>query len=654
MKPTGTSESKSWKYLVFLSLVFLTIFQLVSDFIESVYTFGLLGTDIPPEMVSVVLFFTPLTLLFVRRAPSLRVGLILAADAALLRALAIVLPPAGKMLAGGLGVGVMLVLLPILVANTRRSTPLNGTSFGAGLTLSLTFSILLRTLGAGSDISTLFPSIGWVLCALLLGATFLLLRVKVEPGQDEAQKSVPFSNTLGLSIGFLGALLVLYFGFVSPAVLARWSGVDYRLILLTLAAALSLYFLLQANAAIQKVTRGQVLLWNALFILSGTLSIWINQTVFPADSSAYPLYQAQTTWIEQIPLFLMLLLSPVVLLDFGLVSAELAERRPSMRQLAGGFGLAALLFLLIVLAQVFTTVYDYIPVIGPWFRDRFWLVFLAAGLSLGLPIWLVKTHSVPEKSPLLRIIFFPILLSCMLLAVVVSVVAESAPETPQQPTSLRVLTYNLQQGYDEAGRRAYLEQLAVIRSFNPDIVGLQETDTARFSGGNGDLVRMIAQGLNMYTYYGPKTVAGTFGIALLSRYPLENPQTFYMYSIGEQTAAISAEIEVNGTRYNVVVTHLGNGGPIIQQEQVLEGLQGMENVIAMGDFNFRPDTEQYALSRQTYESAWELAGPAFTPGLDTTDLIDHVFVSPGVNVSSAEYILSPVSDHPGLVVEILP
>lgn len=654
MKSTGTTESKSWKFIVFLSLVFLTFFQLVSDFIESVYTFGLLGTDIPPEMVSVLLFFTPLTLLFVRRTPSLRVGLILAADAALLRALEIVLPPAGKMLAGGLGVGVMLVLLPILLVNTRRSSGLNGTSMSTGLVLSLAFSILLRTLGAGSDISTLFPSIGWVLCALLLGSTVILLRAKDKPAQEEPEKPVPFGTTLSLSIGFLGAQLVLYFGFISPAVLARWSGVDIRLIMLTLAVALSLYFLLQANGAFVKVSRGQVLLWNALFLLSGTGAILVHQTAFPMDSTAFPLYQAQTTWIEQIPLFLMLILSPVVLLDFNWLAEAFAERRPPIRQLAGGFGLAALLFLLIVLAQVFTTVYDYIPVIGPWFRDRFWLVFLAAGLGLGLPVLGVKPHTGTKTNPLIRAIFFPILLSCMLLAVVVSVVAEPAPETPQQPSSLRVLTYNLQQGYTENGRRAYLEQLAVIRSFNPDIVGLQETDTARFSGGNGDLVRTIAQGLNMYSYYGPKTVAGTFGIALLSRYPIENPQTFYMYSVGEQTAAILAQIEVNGTRYNVVVTHLGNGGPIIQQEQVLAALDGKDNLIAMGDFNFRPDTEQYGLTRQTYDSAWELAGPAFTPGLDTTDLIDHVFVTPGINVSSAEYILSPISDHPGLVVDILP
>ena len=127
-----------------------------------------------------------------------------------------------------------------------------------------------------------------------------------------------------------------------------------------------------------------------------------------------------------------------------------------------------------------------------------------------------------------------------------------------------------------------------------------------------------------------------------------------MYSIGEQTAAISADVVVGGARYHVLVTHLGNGGPIIQQQQVLGELVGRQNVIAMGDFNFRPSTEQFALTTQSLESAWVLAGSPLTTGLDPERLIDHVFVSPGVKVSSAEYIVSPVSDHPGLLVEIAP
>ena len=161
---------------------------------------------------------------------------------------------------------------------------------------------------------------------------------------------------------------------------------------------------------------------------------------------------------------------------------------------------------------------------------------------------------------------------------------------------MRVLTYNIQQGYSTDGRRAYAGQLEVIRSLKPDLVGLQESDVARFSGGNADIVRTFSEGLGMYAYYGPKTVTGTFGIALLSRYPLQNPRTFFMYSAGEQTAAIQAEITVNGKTYQILVTHLGNDGPIIQQQQVLARLTGLQNVIAMGDFNFDQTTEQYALT----------------------------------------------------------
>jgi len=94
----------------------------------------------------------------------------------------------------------------------------------------------------------------------------------------------------------------------------------------------------------------------------------INQVIAPVDSQAFPIYQPVVPWAGQIPLFMLILLSPVILIDFILLSVEFTRRRPSSRQLAGGFAIAALVFLIFVLAQVFTTVYDYIPVIGPWFR----------------------------------------------------------------------------------------------------------------------------------------------------------------------------------------------------------------------------------------------------------------------------------------------
>ena len=654
MESTAALSARSWKFTLFFSLTFLIFFQLTSDFIESIYTFGLLGTDIPPEIVSIVLFFSPLALLFFRRRLPLRAALVLVAVTALLRGMEVVLDPGGKMLTSGLGMGVLLVAFPILLSHLTRKAPVSALEMGAGLASALAISVLLRTLGAGSDLSLLLPWISWLLCALLIGLAVVLMReeIRSEPG-EETVKPV-FCPTAALSSGFLGALLILYFAFTSPTVLSRWSGVDYRLILLTIGIAWSIFIALLTGDRIRQVSRPLLAGWNVVFLLAGTTAILINQVRFPADADSFPLYQPGLPWAAQIPLFILLLLSPVILLDFILVASEFAQLRPSTRQLAGGFTIAALAFLVIVLAQVFTTVYDYIPVVGPGFRDRFWLVFLLASLTLTVPLFWARQRAIPRRQPVQRQLFFPLVVTALVLSIVSAVLTEPKPEATRKPATLRVVTYNLQQGYDQGGQRAYLQQLEVIRSLQPDLVGLQESDVSRFSGGNADLVRTLARGLNMYAYYGPKTVTGTFGIALLSRYPLKNPHTFFMFSVGEQTAAITAEVTVNNVPYHILVTHLGNDGPIIQQQQVLQELVGKQNIIAMGDFNFRPATEQYALTTQVLDNAWELAGSPLTAGLDPERLIDHIFVAPGTKVKSAEYIVLPVSDHPGLLVEIVP
>ena len=217
-----------------------------------------------------------------------------------------------------------------------------------------------------------------------------------------------------------------------------------------------------------------------------------------------------------------------------------------------------------------------------------------------------------------------------------------------------MLTYNIQQGYDAAGLKNYDGQLALIQQLNPDVIGLQESDTSRIANGNSDVVRYFADHLGMYSYYGPQTVLGTFGIALLSRYPIENPRTFYMVSEGEQTATIVAEITANGKTYHVMVTHLGNGGPLPQLEDILSTLGDQQNIVLMGDFNFRPTTEQYRQATAVLDDAWIRAGSPTPIGAEwnADRRIDHVFVSSGVEVADAQYILAPLSDHPALVVDV--
>ncbi|MCJ7550738.1 MAG: endonuclease/exonuclease/phosphatase family protein [Anaerolineae bacterium] len=222
--------------------------------------------------------------------------------------------------------------------------------------------------------------------------------------------------------------------------------------------------------------------------------------------------------------------------------------------------------------------------------------------------------------------------------------------------TVTILTYNIQQGYSEDGQKDADGQLALMRAVNADIIGLQESDTNRIAGGNADLVRYYADALDMYAYYGPTTVAGTFGIALLSKAPIENPRTFYMVSEGEQTATIEAQITVDGTAYNVFVTHLGNDGPIIQQKAVLEVVTGKENVILMGDFNFRPDSEQYALATSVLDDAWlrRWPGGSDDTGARPEKRIDHFFITPDLSVGDVRYIDSPASDHPAVTLVLQP
>jgi endonuclease/exonuclease/phosphatase family metal-dependent hydrolase len=116
----------------------------------------------------------------------------------------------------------------------------------------------------------------------------------------------------------------------------------------------------------------------------------------------------------------------------------------------------------------------------------------------------------------------------------------------------------------------------------------------------------------------------------------------------EQTATIEAQISVGSETLHVFVTHLGNGGPMVQQEAILSEVEGQENVILLGDFNFNPDSDQYRLTTELLDDSWALQWPAAdkrTAGFNGKG-IDHIFVSPGTRVSDAQYLPDAESDHP--------
>ncbi len=658
MKPAYQTRDE-WQLITLYSILFLFFFQLIAIFVEAIYSFGLMGTSIPKEIVSVFFFFSPLILLILGKRIS-GVGMLLLGELALLsRVVTPLLEPRSKMLISGLGVGCFLVLFPILLWYLGWQKRLSSAyHLGFGLIVGVALSALFRAWGSGSDLSThgWFQVIGWALA--IVAAVFLWRMfpiVKSGEIKKNANPSLGFMRLVGLCLGIMGVFVLLYFVFTSPNVIVRWVEGNYPAILASLAAGMILFsaiFSLKPDwlAAPKPVV---LLIWNLLFIIALTFTILAYQIGFPPTPDAYPLYEPAKPFWADFALYSMLLLSPIILLDFILYAREVIYANPRPRQLGGGFLVASFFLLVMVLSHVFTTVYDYIPLIGPLFRDKFWLVHLVAGVVAGSPILLITSGN--QKRILPRPVFVMVVTGVYLAAVLGVLLTAPKPQTSAQAgNTLRVMTYNIQQGYNESGEKNFDGQLKLIMSQNPDILGLQESDTNRIAGGNSDVVRYFADRLNMYSYYGPKTVTGTFGIALLSRYPIENPRTFFMYSEGEQTATIIANIRVGDKLFNLFVTHLGNSGPIVQQEALLKEVDGLENVIAMGDFNFRPNSEQYRLTTATLDDAWMLK---WSTGIDDqgynpTDRIDHVFVSPGTDIQEARYLTRPESDHPALVVEI--
>lgn len=625
----------------------------LTAFVEATYIFGLLGTDIPPEIAFVLFLLSPFLLLILPRLVDNRVFRLAAGGLGLVCwVIGIPLGMRLHLLFSGLSCGLFLFYFAARIRQDRAS-------LSAGIGGGALLSILFRTVRSGN----LFLEDGCSLaaCALLSAAAIALLvfsRADSAPEPETGTRARASLRSIGMSVGLFGALALLYFGFTSPVVMARWMGSEYPAVVVVEAGALVLFMgaWLCLPCFRAGLSPGVLAAWNLLFVAALAAALRIQQPWLGAGAG-FPVFQREPGALGRTLFWIMLVLHPVIYADFALLARALHAERPSPRGLVRGFAVGSLFLLLLIFSQVFTTVYDYIPVIGPWFRDRFWLVMSVPGAVLTLSVLLIKSPS-SEDTGTRRLAWTLGMAAAAVGAVLTAGLTAAHPAPAEEASRLRILTYNIQQGCGRTGEKSVRQQMELMRGLEPDIIGLQETDTARAAGGNSDIVRFLADGLGMYSYYGPSPVSGTFGEALLSRYPIAKAHTFFMPSRGEQTAAIEAEIVVGGKPFRVIVTHLDNDGALPQQRLIIGSAVGAMAVgataVVMGDFNFDPSTEQYKETVAVLHDAWT-AGAERTaePGAPDLDRrIDHIFASPDIRVSIARYLPRGLSDHPAMFAEI--
>ncbi len=688
--------SKYYSELILISILFLFFFQLISDFIESIYALNLIEVELNENIAAALFLLSPIILLvpiFKKSFPNK--GLVIIGEIMVIcRILEPLFNTQIRMILTGIGVFCFMLFFPaFLQSKSKGNEEKNSLLIGVELSIGLGMLILFRTLGSTFDLTFhfWFLWIGWILAAI---AAIMLINF-LNPDRitkifgEEVSSSINAPNQekkgskwkiLGLSFGITSILVLIYFAFSSPVVISRWTEGNYTAITIITIIAITAFIFLVAFKPdiINKITFRGILIWNGLFVLMLVLTIGVHQIPFLFISS-YPTYAPTTTIFHHIPLYIMLILSPIILIDFTLLTRELFRSKPSIRKIGGSFFITSIYLLLMIFSAVFTIVWDYIPYVGTFFRDMIWFVFLIVGLVIALPILLVRKDSLlftkHSRNNFKGKLKISGLIGIMCIGTIIGVIVLEMPDKEGDiDNPIRILSYNIQQGYDENGDKNFEGQYEVIKNANASIIGLQESDTCRISGGNADIVRYINNRLKYYSYFGPKTVTGTYGLALLSKYPIKSAKTFYMESEGEQTATIEAQITIGAIIYNVFITHLGNfidpnvspfdRSHIIQQEQILERIGAKTNVILMGDFNFEPDTEHYNITiAHPLDDCWEIANSTSIGSVPNdwetrlpVERIDQMFISPDLTALSSyievTYFGGTAADHPALLTSI--
>ncbi|MDX1435895.1 MAG: endonuclease/exonuclease/phosphatase family protein [Anaerolineales bacterium] len=289
----------------------------------------------------------------------------------------------------------------------------------------------------------------------------------------------------------------------------------------------------------------------------------------------------------------------------------------------------------------------------------------AAALIFALSAWGAARKALPEDQPApmpyslawlgVLLLAFPALLW----------LRWDTPQSAQAPgggTPLKVMTYNIHQGYSAGGRMELEAQAREMENAGADIIALQEVSRGNLINGSSDTIEWLSQRLGMPYVFGP-TMDPLWGNAVLSRYPITS---FSLHELSPddlliRRGYIDAEIEAGGGPLRVLATHYhhpedGSDIRVIQSQEILEGWNGSPRTIFLGDLNARPDApEMVMLSEAGFTDTLVGVSPPASYtwySADPYQQIDYIWVTPDISFRDAFVPGLTASDHRPVVVEV--
>ena len=530
-------------------------------------------------------------------------------------------------------VALFLIFLSAVIGHSRAADGSQGPHrLAGGVILGMALDTLIKGAAGTLDLSW-HPAIGAAVVVLTLVALTLWL-IAVEPmPMRTAPSDVSWSHALPLvglgSFFLIQALVALNQGWV-----AQLSGIPST----TAFAVLLVGVLAMAAGAGMAFARPSLHRWPVAALAALLVFLAVPRTV---ELSAY------------LPVVL-LLIQFTLGWGLGLIALRGVEpRRTGLGRTTVAVSLGMLLYLL--LAFVYYVSFDIaLPLQRGWVVPLASLVYAACmiGAARG-PAGRVAERELTAVSAAGGLAAVGIVIALLL--------PTAAPSG--QPSSGRVMTFNIHSAFNRDGRLDPEAIARVIAARDPDVVALQEVSRGWLIDGSVDLVDWLARRLGMEVIFAG-TADPIWGNAILSRVGFQDhgsallPTLDTLLPRGYLWARVDLGLE---EPVLVVATHLHHiaeepGPRLAQIPELMECWAGADHSVLMGDLNSEPTWPEMGLILDAgMVDAWSEAGqgPGLTwPADNPFQRIDWIWLSPDLQAVAAETVESTVSDHRAVVADL--
>jgi endonuclease/exonuclease/phosphatase family metal-dependent hydrolase len=227
----------------------------------------------------------------------------------------------------------------------------------------------------------------------------------------------------------------------------------------------------------------------------------------------------------------------------------------------------------------------------------------------------------------------------------------------KEADTVRLLSYNVHNFVGMDGQRDYQRTADVINEIAPDVVAVQEADSATRRSNNAYTLQEVAARTQMIPTYAAaiEYQGGKYGIGLLSHEPPLQVKRYALPGSEEARTLMVAEF----TDYVVAVTHFSLTAEDRQAsvsiiEEAVKGIR--KPLFLMGDMNCTPSSPTQQALQKNFRTLNDTTQVTFE-GKTRGDCIDYIYQykndAPPVKVLHREVIKDEMtSDHYPLYVDV--